>query len=133
MLSFWTDTAIPDSSLGLSTRVFPEFAREGSSSTFQEPEPPDDLAHICKTNTRAFNNALQSASPGDTVLVPDTTSFHFTGGIKGVDLSHITLDIAGSMNFVHDQEVHIHATGECLIGSWTVSLAHLFSFVICTH
>jgi hypothetical protein len=97
------DTAIPDSALGLSTRLFPEFAREASSSPFQEP--PDDLAHVCKTNTKAFNTALQSASPGDTVLVPDATSFHFTGGIKGVDLSHITLDIAGSMHFVHDQEV----------------------------
>lgn len=107
------DTAISDSSLGITPPLFPEFTREVSQSPFQEP--PDDLAHICKTNTRAFNNALQSASPGDTVLVPDTTSFHFTGGIKGVDLSHITLDIAGSMNFVHDQEVC--ANGECL-SSW---------------
>jgi hypothetical protein len=99
---FSSFTAIPDSALGLSTPLFPEFDREASSSS---QEPPGDLSHVCKTNTKAFNSALQSAGPGDTVLVPDGTSFHFTGGIQGVDLDRIALDIAGSMHFVHDQEV----------------------------
>ena len=99
---FSSYTAIPDSALGLSTPLFPEFDREAFVSSQQ---PLGDLSHVCKTNTKAFNSALKSAGPGDTVLVPDGTSFHFTGGIQGVDLDRITLDIAGSMHFVHDQDV----------------------------
>jgi len=67
----------------------------------------DEIGPVCRANTKAFNNALRAAKPGDIVQVPDGSSFHFTGGIIGLDLDHITIDIAGSMHFVHNQTVSI--------------------------
>eukprot|EP00540_Astrosyne_radiata_P014241 CAMPEP_0116853288 /NCGR_PEP_ID=MMETSP0418-20121206/17824_1 /TAXON_ID=1158023 /ORGANISM="Astrosyne radiata, Strain 13vi08-1A" /LENGTH=401 /DNA_ID=CAMNT_0004485663 /DNA_START=167 /DNA_END=1372 /DNA_ORIENTATION=+ len=64
-----------------------------------------DVVSITQTNTRAFNLALQQAKPGDTILVPEGESFSFTGGIVGRYLRDVTLDVSGSMHFVHDQDI----------------------------
>ena len=104
------EIAIDDSALGLSTPTFSEFTREaagGGSEHHQPLSARDDLGTNCKANTRAFNQALQAAQPGDTIQVPDGSSFHFTGGIIARDLNRITIDIAGSMHFVHDQQVSV--------------------------
>lgn len=102
-------TAISDSSVGISTPDFPEFARVAGRG-LRQPNI-GDIGPICQKNTNAFNQALEAAKPGDTVLVPDGLSFHFTGGIQVSDVDHITIDIAGSMHFVHNQTVSIASDG----------------------
>lgn len=100
MLTFYF-TAIPDSTVGIAAPDFPEFTPVAGSGWRQ----PKNVEPLCRSNTNAFNAALKAAKPGDTVLVPDGSSFHFTGGIQALDLHHVTIDIAGSMHFVHNQTV----------------------------
>ena len=88
--------------MGISAPIFTEFSGGPSSPSFPQN---DDIDKLCRTNAEAFNLALKAAQPGDTVSVPDGSSFHLTGGILGRDLNHVTLDIAGSLHFVHSQQV----------------------------
>ena len=91
--------------MDITTPDFPEFA-QGAGTGLRQPSI-GNVGPICLKNTKAFNQALAAAKPGDTVLVPDGLSFHFTGGIQALDLDRITIDIAGSMHFVHNQTVSI--------------------------
>ena len=55
-------------------------------------------------NTNAYNLAIQSALPGDTILLLERESYSFIGGIKGVNLKNITFDFAGYARFLYDTE-----------------------------
>jgi polygalacturonase len=60
---------------------------------------------VAMNNTKAFNMAINSAQPGDTVVVPDGKSFLFTGGILAKDKFDIVIDFAGSSHFLPDHDI----------------------------
>lgn len=88
--------------MGIATPTFPEFARHAGESLRQSESI---RAEVCQTNTNAFNRAIEAAKSGDTVQVPDGSSFHFIGGIYASNRNNLTIDVAGSMHFVHNQTV----------------------------
>jgi polygalacturonase len=63
------------------------------------------LEDVAVTNTKAFNQALQQAQPGDVVLVPDGNSYTLTGGVEGRYLDQITIDIAGTIHFAYNRQI----------------------------
>lgn len=61
----------------------------------------EDVLSNC-TNTDAFNDAIASAAPGDTILVPGGKTFYFTGGMAGENLRNVSFVIEGNMVAVQD-------------------------------
>ena len=62
---------------------------------------PNDEASNC-TNRDAFNRALAAAEDGDTVLVPGGATWHLVGGVLGIGLRGVTLQLDGVLNFLPD-------------------------------
>lgn len=52
-------------------------------------------------NSRIFSHALESLTPGDVLLVPNQT-FRLMGGIVGIDLHNVTIQIEGTLSFCDD-------------------------------
>lgn len=84
---------------------FTEFHRDSSTTKTSLHDDDDVDTDRIIQNTHAFNLALEAAQPGDTVLVPEGESFAFTGGIVGRYLDRVTIDVRGSMHFVHNQDI----------------------------
>jgi hypothetical protein len=75
------------------------------SSTLPPLVVPIDDNVLAMNNTAAFIRALNDVQPGDTVLVPDGKQFTFFGGVVANDKHHFTLDVAGSLHFIHDRSI----------------------------
>ena len=56
------------------------------------------------TNKNSINAALAAAVDGDTVLIPSGEMWHLVGGVLATELSGVTLQIDGDMNFLDDME-----------------------------
>lgn len=63
----------------------------------------DQLLQIAINNTKAFNLALLSASPGDTILLREHESYSFLGGVHGAYMDGVTIDFAGYTRFIYDR------------------------------
>ena len=62
--------------------------------------PNDEAANT--TNREAFNLALAAAQDGDTVLVEGGVTWHLVGGVLGIGLRGVTLQLDGVLNFLPD-------------------------------
>lgn len=78
-----------------------EICDPSSSNLFVSAE---DKA-IAWNNSVAFSRALDDVQPGDTVLVPDGKQFTLFGGVVADDKHHFSLDVAGSLHFIHDRAI----------------------------
>jgi polygalacturonase len=76
----------------------------GQSATETRERRNDNTKNAIK-NAAAFTRAFHNVKPGDTVLVPDGKSFTLLGGVIAQNLNNFTLDIAGSIHFIHDPEL----------------------------
>lgn len=90
--------AVPDSVEYWNFQVFED--NVGFHEAVDAPLQAD--TELAINNTIAFNNALEAAEPGDTVLVPDAKSFTLMGGVLANDIHHVTIDFCGSLHFVDD-------------------------------
>jgi len=112
--------AIPDSALrdwhSSEPLLFPEpfqfvdpsttaISREQEREREHEQQHRVKLGEIATINRDAFNKALNQALAGDTVALKDGETYSFTGGILGEDLDSITIDFAGTANFIHNLDV----------------------------
>ncbi|KAL3908255.1 MAG: hypothetical protein SGARI_003146, partial [Bacillariaceae sp.] len=91
----------------------------------------NDTNDLAWNNTVAFSRALHAAQPGDTVLVPDGKQYTLFGGVLANDRHHFTLDIAGSLHFVHDRFVWPKHLSPSTFFNRTYEPG--LSFVNCTH
>jgi hypothetical protein len=73
-----------------------------NEDTLTVPDDDDKKNGRALNNTAAFTRALQDAQPGDTVLVPDGSAYTLFGGVVAEQKDYLTVDIAGSLHFVHD-------------------------------
>jgi len=69
----------------------------------QAPKAPPGID--IEANLNAINAALAAAQPGDTVLIPDGYIFSTLGGVMAINLTDVTIDIAGSLNFIQDNDL----------------------------
>ena len=60
---------------------------------------------LALNNTAAFTRALKDAQPGDTVIVPDGKAYTLFGGVIAEQKQYLTVDIAGSLHFIHDTTI----------------------------
>jgi hypothetical protein len=66
------------------------------------PEHHEEKLAVAEANRRAFNFALETASSGDIVLVPEGKTFVMLGGVVANQKENITIDIAGSLSYLYD-------------------------------
>ena len=64
-----------------------------------------ELKDLCLTNRKAFNLALQTVKPGDTIQIRDGEGYTLSGGVYGEYLQNITIDFAGHLYFCHDMNI----------------------------
>lgn len=63
--------------------------------------PNDSSSSVTWKNGALFNSTFNSLKPGDVFIVPNTT-FYVMGGIKAANISHVTIQIDGTIIFSDD-------------------------------
>jgi hypothetical protein len=131
--------AVPDDIVGNSKSIFclRDLEANGKSCgdldslLAADDQGDSDANDLALNNTVAFSRAFHAARPGDIVLVPDGKQYSLFGGVLADDKHHFTLDVAGSLHFVHDRFVWPKHVSPSTFFNTTYQPG--ISFVNCTH